>query len=664
MVDLTVRTNFFAHSWGVFEGGGVRGAALAGAYEAANKAGIKFSRVAGTSAGSIVAALIAAGAKPDFILEKLYEKDFVDFLQTSVFTKSIFENQIVLLRFLKLFRFKSVKNILSLILNSGMYSSESLEIWVEGLLKELLISYKPEISKRPVLFRDLPLPLHIVASDLVQASPKIWSKEMTPEESVAWAVRCSCTIPFFFQAIESGGSIYVDGGILSNLPSFVFSKLADPQARSVLSRVLCFRITETQSNSKHKISNILDFALRLSDTVINGATQIQLILQPDIHIIEINTGEIKSTDFDIVGRKQKEELRNYGYQKVQNFIRHERQYLQRKAQTLVYKGFDEKCLLIVQKLQNCRDSVWISDSDTYWIYFIFLSFLSAARRGIKIILITQKTNDDDEFHRRWLMKQIGAEIYEIEAISFNGFLFDFTQETGLALISYKEKSGQNDLGYKDETTKVYSNSLDIPIIKNFSNLLIPYRVNPKPNNIQKEEFTFQPYNPEFLFNQLREVPQYKYAKFSLTDIEINDELLIMQRLVKEFKLIQINQFIEDLKSSGIELFYPQRIIFLDGTYTIVTPPVLERLGDKFIVIEGLTRLFYCLQNNYKTMKVIVVEDVQDPLPGKPISITDINLTSGTFSVDEMIQEYDRSLYRYIERKLHPYPPFRIPSLEK
>ena len=58
---LKMETIYFSYCWGVFDGGGVRGAAHAGAYYAARNAGISFERVAGTSAGSIVAALIAAG---------------------------------------------------------------------------------------------------------------------------------------------------------------------------------------------------------------------------------------------------------------------------------------------------------------------------------------------------------------------------------------------------------------------------------------------------------------------------------------------------------------------------------------------------------------------------------------------------------------------------
>ena len=49
----------------VLEGGGVKGIALAGAIAVLEERGYKFHKVAGTSAGSIVGALVAAGVTSD-----------------------------------------------------------------------------------------------------------------------------------------------------------------------------------------------------------------------------------------------------------------------------------------------------------------------------------------------------------------------------------------------------------------------------------------------------------------------------------------------------------------------------------------------------------------------------------------------------------------------
>src|SRR5438876_1754682 len=74
------RTRFYSDCIGVFQGGGCRAAAFAGAYDATFKLGVRFSEVAGTSAGSIVAALLAAGADPAFLLAKLATLNFQSLL--------------------------------------------------------------------------------------------------------------------------------------------------------------------------------------------------------------------------------------------------------------------------------------------------------------------------------------------------------------------------------------------------------------------------------------------------------------------------------------------------------------------------------------------------------------------------------------------------------
>src|SRR5947209_10022639 len=66
----------------VFEGGGVKGIGLAGAFCHLDKQGFQPQRVAGTSAGAITAALVAAGYGSDdlerLVLEEMKYKAFED----------------------------------------------------------------------------------------------------------------------------------------------------------------------------------------------------------------------------------------------------------------------------------------------------------------------------------------------------------------------------------------------------------------------------------------------------------------------------------------------------------------------------------------------------------------------------------------------------------
>jgi predicted acylesterase/phospholipase RssA len=68
------------------------------------------------------------------------------------------------------------------------------------------------------------MPLYIVAADVLQKGAKVWSLYATPDDSVALAVQASCALPFYFQAVTSGQSIFVDGGTISNLRSYVLGR--------------------------------------------------------------------------------------------------------------------------------------------------------------------------------------------------------------------------------------------------------------------------------------------------------------------------------------------------------------------------------------------------------------------------------------------------------
>ena len=65
----------------VFEGGGVKGIGLVGAVTAIEEAGYEFVNLAGTSAGAIVASLLAAGytgGEIEQVLQTVNYKDFED----------------------------------------------------------------------------------------------------------------------------------------------------------------------------------------------------------------------------------------------------------------------------------------------------------------------------------------------------------------------------------------------------------------------------------------------------------------------------------------------------------------------------------------------------------------------------------------------------------
>jgi predicted acylesterase/phospholipase RssA len=647
-----MRTRYFSNCWGVFEGGGVRAAAFAGAYKAAHQAGISFSRVAGTSAGSLTAALIAAGATPEFIDRQLANKEFSTFLVPLEPAKTPFHTRHPVLERLRPFTLGYLWQGLTLALYGGRYSSRGIQDWIEVLLKELLAPTNPEVRSRPVRFCDLRIPLHVLAADILHSRPKTWSKDTTPLASVSLAVRCSCSIPFFFQAVESDADLCVDGGMLSNLPSFVFAKDLPQSTGKFSARILAFQLIESIPGGQ-QLEGIEELALAMANTVISGSTEIQRQLQSDVYTIEINTGTVKATDFKSLTAEQRQRLSQNGYDAVKRFVENERATLRASPSAMVFRGFDQKMLLYVQSLADCDNTFWISDVSSYWFYCIFPAVFGAIRRGVRIHFVTSTLSSEDrhETYRRRVLECLGVRVHVISRPPFNGFVKDPDTDRVLVAVSSEGGVVGDDHSYDKEDVRVYSAFNDSAVVRQLWNLLLPLAE--RRTEADAIPLSLRKCDEAELFRRLRKVPQYKKAKVRLEQVDIVDTIAVLQNHVKEYKYLQIDGFIDDLRSTGIELFVPQEIVFKDSTTSIVTPPVLETVGDRLVLIEGHTRLYYCLRNRISSIRAIIVDEAEGALPGRPKLLSEMSISAKTMKVDDQVPGLDKSLWRRIEETMHP-----------
>jgi NTE family protein len=207
----------------VCEGGGVKGIGLAGAYAGLEAAGYGVERAAGTSAGAITAALVAAGYTADELKEIVLELDFRQFEDRG------WEDRVPLLH-----------DPLSLLLDQGVYEGERFLEWMRGLL----------IEKEVFTFRHLrtgsddpryAYRLQVVVSDLSARQLLVLPRDartlgLDPDKlEVALAVRMSMSIPLFFEPVRienrstNRERVLVDGGMLSNFPVWLFDSDGPPE---------------------------------------------------------------------------------------------------------------------------------------------------------------------------------------------------------------------------------------------------------------------------------------------------------------------------------------------------------------------------------------------------------------------------------------------------
>jgi NTE family protein len=206
----------------VLEGGGVLGIGHVGAISVLEDAGYSFPRVAGTSAGSIVGALVAAGMPSSRLREIMATLDYRRFADRSL-----------------LDRVPIGGPLLSLLLDNGVFEGDHLREWLGNLLVDEcgvetfgdLAIDDPDSSVPPERrFRLVVTATDVTRGELVHFP---WDYEraygLEPgRQRVVDAVRASTSIPFFYEpatlAGSAGTSTLVDGGVLSNFPIDIFDR--------------------------------------------------------------------------------------------------------------------------------------------------------------------------------------------------------------------------------------------------------------------------------------------------------------------------------------------------------------------------------------------------------------------------------------------------------
>lgn len=632
------RTNLFQACRGVFEGGGCRGAAHVGAFEAAVRCGVNFSEVAGTSAGSIIAALVGAGASPDYLLKACAHLKFEEFLSSPKRRISTFA-----MAKLASYLFWGKRRVFGRILRNGSaYSSEKLQHWLDDRLAELLPS-----TDRPIKFKDLNLPTWIVATDLAGKRPMIWSTEDTPNISVALAVRSSCSIPMFFEPVEVGTDLFVDGGMLSNLPSYVFAG-PNKNGHALGGRILAFRLVgDDAERAPWRIDRLV---MRLIDAAISGATAVQQSLQRDVTTVLIPTGAVASTNFSI-NEKEVHLLLRAGRQSVADLIRNEHQHV---APHLLADGArygeDELFDDLVREMVIPGQRLVVACQNTKWFWSLFPSVFHWICAGATVdIIVEQHDFTKSELQRQDTLKKLGVRIVSVRSAPFIGYMLSRTDTShNAAFILSGSDNEYAPFGM------VYIGPKHRSIIASLLNSVDYAASWPA---VQSVTVQLRKADPTQLFTLLkRGVKQYgdERVTFALKNVSLADSnVTLLVRRIRSYKFRQIG-FLPALYRKFALTFCEPAEILVDGSYvSTIVPPVMEAWGNSLVSIEGNTRVFYLRRNDVGTVSAIVVSGVTEPLPATPVSPEKALLS--TYELDIRLRMQDGSIdnFRSIERAIRP-----------
>lgn len=239
----------------VMEGGGVKGIATVGAIFALEQLGLRFRKVAGTSAGAINASFLAVGNDPRseksfHQLNILANKNFFDFVDGGNDAQTLVKdfgnkNSGLLKRIIS-----GLRNAGDLWNRYGINPGDEFRKFINDALMQLN-NDKPftvaelkhsQFQNQKILINNSPLvtDFQLVVSDVSYEDKSIFPKDLPAyvisddRILVGDLVRASMSIPFFFEPFllsqfvgqsnlkDNEDIVFVDGGVVSNFPLAIF----------------------------------------------------------------------------------------------------------------------------------------------------------------------------------------------------------------------------------------------------------------------------------------------------------------------------------------------------------------------------------------------------------------------------------------------------------
>jgi len=288
----------------VLEGGGVKGIALVGALSVLADAGYTFPRVAGTSAGAIVGAFVAADVPTSRMRSIMAETDYRRFQDQSFLDKL------------------PGGKILSILFEDGVYEGNYLTSWLDESLEGVDTFERMQLPPDPesTLPPDQRYRLVVMVSDVslgrLVRFPWDYRQVYGLDPSVqriSYAVRASMSIPFFFEPARldyerpggdgrrSAHSVLVDGGMLSNFPIDVFDRT---DGRAPRWPTIGIKLSTRPGALADTFPEDVDGPIDLARAMIGTMTSFRDAMHVDRPAVQartifVDTLGVKATDFDI-----------------------------------------------------------------------------------------------------------------------------------------------------------------------------------------------------------------------------------------------------------------------------------------------------------------------------------------------------------------------------
>jgi NTE family protein len=249
----------------VLSGGGARGFAHIPVIEAIERAGIPIDMVLGTSMGSLVGGLYAAGYSPGDIRRLIKQYDMVELFTTAAMPPL----QPIALPFCL-----HSYNLFVLGFDKGGIGASAGLIGDQGILHLLNGSLSRVAGITD--FDRLAIPFRCVGADLITGERIVFSSG-----SLVAAIRSSISIPGVFSPYPVEGQLVIDGGLVDNLPINLAKELGADVVIAVDVNPIDYTITGQELESLTAVFNQLVVILT-RNTVVEQTVNADLVIIPEL----------------------------------------------------------------------------------------------------------------------------------------------------------------------------------------------------------------------------------------------------------------------------------------------------------------------------------------------------------------------------------------------
>lgn len=288
----------------VFQGGGVKAIGLVGAINRLEKENISWQRLAGTSAGAIIASLLAVGYTGDQLSDIIQSLDYKKFKGKKGIQKVPIVGQAI-----------------GIFLSKGLYDTNGIEQFLRDLYE------KKDKTKFKHISYNGRSRLKIIASDVTNNRMLILPEDIAyygidpMELDIVTAVVMSISIPFYFAPTtlkhDNRKAFIVDGGLISNFPIWIFDVKGIPRWPTI-----GFKFEEEidkNFNCKMCKNGFLSYVKDIIDASLDCYDERFIRDEDKIRTISIPTLGVKATNFNLVQSK-KDDLFKAGYDKCNEFL--------------------------------------------------------------------------------------------------------------------------------------------------------------------------------------------------------------------------------------------------------------------------------------------------------------------------------------------------------